>query len=451
MTLFPHQMEAIKSWEVANYKGIISMATGTGKTYTAIGCVDLVFSKPDPAVCFISVPYKHLIKQWKESVDRYGLSYDLIVECHSENPSWERQLSRAFPKMATGQLSKILAISTHSSLVSEKMVEQIVRVPAGIKKLLVADEVHGMGSEKRRNNLPNVFDYVLGLSATPKRMYDEIGNAFLKSFFGEIVYEFPLCRAVYELNAATNRTFLTPYYYYPVKIFLNENESKKYLRLTKQINNLIRENGIDMSSATVEDLEALNIRGLERLLFKRSEIIKTASEKLEKLPEILNRIKKTQGSLKDTIIFTHEKLIDGITKILENFHVTYKKFTQELCLKEREETLDAFKKGHLDVLVAIKILDEGVDVPTAKNAVILSSTTNPREYIQRLGRVLRTTEGKTSAHVYDFVVLSSFNNSAKFTELRELEEKFLRSEILRVKLIAECSLNGIDAISDVFS
>lgn len=449
MRLFQHQVDAIKAWQNANYKGIISMATGTGKTYTAVGCIDLIFNEIKSGICFISVPYKHLIKQWKDSINNYGLLHDLIIECHSENPNWTRQFLLAIPKILIGQFSKIIVISTHSTLVSEKMLEIIEKIRSDIKKLLIADEVHGMGSVKRRNNLPDVFDYVLGLSATPKRMYDEIGNSFLKNFFGEIIYEFPLCKAVYELNEATRRTYLTPYYYYPVRVFLNEKENEKYILLTRKINNLIRERGIDLSSVSIEDLEDSNIKELENLLFKRSEIIKTASDKLDKLPDILNAIKERQGNLKDTIIFAHEKIIDSVIEIVGNFHTTYAKFTQELSLKEREQILHAFKKGHIDVLIAIKILDEGVDVPSAKNAVILSSTTNPREYIQRLGRVLRTSDNKNSAYIYDFVVLSSFERFSNCIDLKTLEEKFMKSEILRVKLIAECSLNGIDAIKDI--
>ncbi|WP_241498760.1 DEAD/DEAH box helicase [Fervidobacterium thailandense] len=272
----------------------------------------------------------------------------------------------------------------------------------------------------------------------------------MKSFFGDIIYEFPLCKAVYELNVVTNKTYLTPYYYYPIKISLNAEESERYFFLTRKIVNLIKKKGIDLSTASLEDLETANIEDLERLLFKRSEIIKTASEKIEKLPEILRKIQDRQGDLKDTILFTHEKIIDKVIRVVESTHATYRRFTQELSLKEREQILDAFKKGHIDVLIAIKILDEGVDIPSAKNAVIISSTTNPREYIQRLGRVLRPSENKPLAYIYDFVVLDSLKMFSNSPELHTLEEKFARSELLRVRVIAECSLNGINAVTDVF-
>lgn len=437
--LFNHQIEAISCWKANGCKGILSMATGTGKTYTAIGALDEVLQGNKMLFTAISVPYAHLMDQWLDSIKKYGLDLDYTIKCFSENTNWHQELKKVIRKMKIGQFKNVLIISTHKTMVSEKMNELIDELKnQNIATMIIGDEVHGLGSEKRRENLSELFEYRLGLSATPKRMYDEIGNRFLHRYFGDVVYEFSLCKAVYTLNPTTYHTYLTPYYYFPYICTLTPKETEEYNEITRKILKKI----VNIDDMTYTDIEC--DEELKRLLIIRSKIIKAASEKMNILKEILSDIRIRIGEVKHTIIFTDDKLINETLRLVRSrFNAV--RFTQELNIDQRNLIIDQFEKGTIDVLVAMKILDEGVDIPNAKIAVLMSSTTNPREYIQRLGRILRTYDGKEHAYIYDIIVRAAYTSD----DLLKLENTVFKVEKERVKIIAECALNSTEAIERI--
>ncbi|RDI91130.1 type III restriction enzyme, res subunit [Thermosipho africanus Ob7] len=439
ITLFEHQNEAINSWKSNNFKGIISMATGTGKTYTAIGAIDRILKNNQKHFIVISVPYSHLIEQWNNSIKKFGLEVNFIVKCFSENSKWHSDLKRYVRKLLLGQIKNLLVISTHDTLVSGKMKDILLNIKADIKTILVADEVHSIGSLNRRENLSNIFRYRLGLSATPKRMYDDFGNSFLKEYFGEIVYEFSLCDAIYKINPLTYNTFLTPYYYYPYLCTLTENETKKYNYLTLKILNLVK-NSLDNIFDEIDTDEKLKM-----LLIKRSKIIKAARNKIKVLEDIISDIEKNHGEISHTIIFTDDKLINETIDLLNSKNIYAVKFTQELSNKQRIDVLENFGKGIIQVLVAMKILDEGVDVPESKIAIIMSSSTNPREFIQRIGRILRISENKKYSYIYDIITKPKFIEDA----VLNLEDSLFKAEKERVKIIAKCALNYKEVMDKV--
>ncbi|ACJ74512.1 type III restriction enzyme, res subunit [Thermosipho africanus TCF52B] len=439
ITLFEHQNEAINRWKSNNFKGIISMATGTGKTYTAIGAIDRILKNNQKHFIVISVPYSHLIEQWNNSIKKFGLNVNFIVKCFSENSKWHSDLKRYVRKLLLGQIKNLLIISTHDTLVSNKMKDILLNIKTDIETILVADEVHSIGSLKRRENLSNIFRYRLGLSATPKRMYDDFGNSFLKEYFGEIVYEFSLCDAIYKINPLTYNTFLTPYYYYPYLCILTENETKKYNYLTLKILNLVKN-----SSENIFD-EIDTDEKLKMLLIKRSKIIKAAKNKIKVLEDIISDIEKNNGEISHTIIFTDDKLINETIDLLKSKNIYAVKFTQELSNKQRIDVLENFGKGIIQVLVAMKILDEGVDVPESKIAIIMSSSTNPREFIQRIGRILRISENKKYSYIYDIITKPKYIEDA----VLNLEDSLFKAEKERVKIIAKCALNYKEVMDKV--
>lgn len=437
--LFEHQIKAIENWESNNFRGIISMATGTGKTYTAIGAIDKILKKSKKNFIVISVPYSHLIEQWNNSIKKYGLDIGFIVKCFSENSKWYSELKRYVRKLLLGQINNVLVISTHDTLVNDKMKDILLNLKAGIATVLVADEVHSIGSLKRRENLSNIFRYRLGLSATPKRMYDEFGNNFLKEYFGEIVYEFSLCDAIYNINPMTYKSFLTPYYYYPYLCTLTETETRKYNNLTMKIFNLLKNSSDDFYDVIENDEK------IKTLLIKRSKIIKAAKNKLKVLENILTDIEKNHGVISHTIIFTDDKLINETLDLLKSKKIYAVKFTQELSNKQRIEVLEDFGDGIIQVLVAIKILDEGVDVPESKIAIIMSSSKNPREFIQRIGRILRISENKKYSYIYDIITKPKLIEDSVLS----IEGKLFKAEKERVKIIAKCSLNYKEVMDKV--
>jgi len=438
--LFNHQIEAISCWKANGCKGILSMATGTGKTYTAIGALDEVLQSNKMLFTAISVPYAHLMDQWLDSIKKYGLDLDYTIKCFSENTNWHQELKKVIRKMKIGQFKNVLIISTHKTMVSEKMNELIDELKnQNIATMIIGDEVHGLGSEKRRENLSELFEYRLGLSATPKRMYDEIGNRFLHRYFGDVVYEFSLCKAIDKLNPATYRTYLTPYYYFPYICTLTSKETEEYNEITRKILQKISR----LDDITYDDIES--DEEIKRLLIIRSKIIKAAREKINILKNILVDIKVRFGEVNHTIIFTDDRLITETLKLLHAGGFIAVRFTQELNIDQRNLIIDQFEKGNIDVLVAMKILDEGVDIPNAKIAVLMSSTSNPREYIQRLGRILRIYDGKDYAYIYDIIVKPAYIPD----DLFKLENTVFKVEKERVKLIAECALNYKEAIDKI--
>jgi len=416
------------------------MATGTGKTYTAIGALDEVLQSNKMLFTAISVPYAHLMDQWLDSIKKYGLDLDYTIKCFSENTNWQQELKKVIRKMKIGQFKNVLIISTHTTMVSEKMNKLIDELKnQNIATMIIGDEVHGLGSEKRRENLSELFEYRLGLSATPKRMYDEIGNRFLHRYFGDVVYEFSLCKAIDKLNPATYRTYLTPYYYFPYICTLTSKETEEYNEITRKILQKISR----LDDITYDDIES--DEEIKRLLIIRSKIIKAAREKINILKNILADIKVRFGEVNHTIIFTDDRLITETLKLLHAGGFIAVKFTQELNIDQRNLIIDQFEKGNIDVLVAMKILDEGVDIPNAKIAVLMSSTSNPREYIQRLGRILRIYDGKDYAYIYDIIVKPAYIPD----DLFKLENTVFKVEKERVKLIAECALNYKEAIEKI--
>jgi len=416
------------------------MATGTGKTYTAIGALDEVLQSNKMLFTAISVPYAHLMDQWLDSIKKYGLDLDYTIKCFSENTNWQQELKKVIRKMKIGQFKNVLIISTHTTMVSEKMNKLIDELKnQNIATMIIGDEVHGLGSEKRRENLSELFEYRLGLSATPKRMYDEIGNRFLHRYFGDVVYEFSLCKAIDKLNPATYRTYLTPYYYFPYICTLTSKETEEYNEITRKILQKISR----LDDITYDDIES--DEEIKRLLIISSKIIKAAREKINILKNILADIKVRFGEVNHTIIFTDDRLITETLKLLHAGGFIAVKFTQELNIDQRNLIIDQFEKGNIDVLVAMKILDEGVDIPNAKIAVLMSSTSNPREYIQRLGRILRIYDGKDYAYIYDIIVKPAYIPD----DLFKLENTVFKVEKERVKLIAECALNYKEAIEKI--
>ncbi|MDN5324757.1 MAG: hypothetical protein PWP02_467 [Thermosipho sp. (in: thermotogales)] len=430
--LFKHQLEAIENLKGKNFRGIISMATGTGKTYTAIGAIDEIMKENIKNFIVISVPYSHLIDQWENSVRKYNLNVNFIIKCFSGNSKWYSDLKKYTRKLLLGQINNLLIISTHNTLISEKMNEILETLSDEVNKVLVADEVHGIGSLKRRENLSEVFNERIGLSATPKRMYDEYGNRFLKNYFGDIVYEFSLCDAIYNINPLTYDTFLTPYYYYPYLCSLTEEETRKYLSITKKILNKIKSKDDSDFYVEIEDDEEI-----KKLLIRRSKIIKSAVNKLEVLKNILSDIKEKDGEISHTIIFTDDKLIDVVLEYLKENKIFAYRFTQELSNKDRIKVLEDFGDGIIQILVAMKILDEGVDVPESKNAVIMSSSTNPREFIQRIGRVLRRSKNKRYSYIFDIITKPKYIEDS----VLPIENKLFKAEKERVNIIAKCAVN----------
>ena len=432
--LFDNQEEAVKNWLSNDKRGIFAMATGTGKTFTALGCLDKIISDEDKLVTIISVPYKHLIPQWLNSIETFGLieEFDRVINVSSSNSNGKKEFSDATSELNKNYIDKILVISTPHSMYKENFKSIISRKKHNIPYFLIADEMHELGSTRFRKALLDEYDYRLGLSATPDRKYDDFGTEYILNYFGDIVYEFPLKRAIKEINPLTNLSYLTKYDYHPFYIDLEDDELDEYYELT---NKLVK---------IKDDGSERNLKIIENLMFKRADILKNARNKMQVLEDILNEL---GPNTKNLIIYCSDEQIDEVVDIVGNkFDWRVKTFTYKDSSEPsdsydgksfRDDILVDFSKGKYDCLVAMHCLDEGVDIPSASKAILLCNSTNPREFIQRLGRVLRRYPGKNKADIYDLIIKPNVNKKSSHDDL---EKKIYDKELERFEMIADAMI-----------
>ncbi len=443
--LYDYQKDAVNAWLKNSMKGLFEMATGTGKTFTALGCAQVYLKRFDEGVIIISCPFGHLIQQWVVEIEKFGLTHPMII-CDSTNQGWRDQLADFLTDIQLENKNNLIVLTTHRTFSSEdfrsifRQFKSDERTPV----MTIIDEVHGIGAEKSQEGLLEIYDYRLGLSATPKRWFDDEGTEAIYNYFRgkekTVVFEFPLKKAINEINPRTNKTFLTPYRYIPNFVSLEEEELEKYISLTKSI-------VAKYNKANGKEKKEL----LENLIYLRADIIKDAEQKYKVLDEILDQLGE---KLSHTIIYCSPGQFDRVMRKCNERNIIAHSFTMEEGtnpkkeyggVSERQHILDQFGKGVYQVLVAMKCLDEGVDVPQAKNAIIMASSSNPREYIQRIGRVIRQYPSKKEANIYDIIVIPSKYDK----KIRDIEIKIFEKELSRYKEIAKNAINRADAFDKI--
>lgn len=446
ITLHEYQQEAISSWVGDNYHGIFDMATGTGKTYTGLGAIAKLSEDLDDRLAVIIVcPYQHLVEQWVEDIVRFNIK-PIIGYSSSPQKDWKNRLSKAVrDQKLRADKSFFCFVCTNATFTNDHVQEQISKIHAPV--LLVVDEAHNFGAASYARLLDDRFTYRLALSATLERHCDEEGTAILYNFFGKKCIEYPLERAI-------NEDKLTPYKYYPVVVHLNEDELGNYEQLS-----------YEMSKCIIKDKRGkykLNKHG-EILALKRARIVAGATEKLDALREQIqpyihdNNILVYCGAtnvLDERFDFSSSdagdvRQIEAVTNILGNeFGMDVAQFTSKENMETRAAIKEQFQRGdRLQAIVAIKCLDEGVNIPGIRTAFILASTTNPKEYIQRRGRVLRKAPRKPYAVIYDFVTLPRPLDSVASltTEQAQRDLALVKNELARLKEFGRLSQNSMDA------
>lgn len=442
--LYDYQLEAIKNWEKNNFRGIFDMATGSGKTLTGLGALCKLSEKLDNNLFAVIVcPYQHLVEQWVEDIERFNIK-PIIGYSASPQKNWKDRLSNFIRLKKLGiKNRKFCCFITTNATFSSNFVQNILDDVVG-KKLLIIDEAHNFGSPKLLKTLHDGYDYRLALSATLERHNDSIGTEGLYDFFGEKCIEYTLERAIKEKK-------LTPYKYYPILVYLSEDELIDYSNLTYEI-----------SKHVIQDKNGnkkLDHCG-EILAIERSRIIAGAQNKLTKLKEKILPYKEDNFILvycgATNVLLENQdisetniediKQITAVTKILGNeLNMKVSKFTSEENINERQIIKKDFEEKYLQCLVAIKCLDEGVNIPNIKTAFILASTTNPKEYIQRRGRVLRKSKTlkKDFAEIYDFITLPRILDSVQYLtkEQIKLEISLVKKEITRMEEFGKLSMN----------
>ncbi|MDR3586894.1 MAG: DEAD/DEAH box helicase family protein [Desulfosporosinus sp.] len=395
-----YQIDAMISWEIEKYRGIFDMATGTGKTYTALGALEVLCKKVKSNLgIFIVCPYQHLVEQWVTDIKAFGIK-PLI--CYS-GYDWKKKYKSMLSDFKLGVIQNFCVVTTNATFATEVMQKEINKLKGNV--CLVVDEAHNFGAKKQLECMKEVFKYRLALSATLERHHDNEGTQKLKDYFGNKCIEYTLARAIKEDK-------LTPYYYHPIPIYLDEDELEAYIELTEKIIKLLQNSKKD------EPMPKL----AEMLLIKRARIIAGARNKLKALYEIIKKQYVTENQIlvycgattienssyvEGKVDEEEKRQIEIVVDMLgNNLDMRVSKFTSEENVAEREMIKENFADGNmLQALIAIRCLDEGVNIPGIRTAFILASSTNPKEYIQRRGRVLRKAPNKPFARIYDFITL----------------------------------------------
>lgn len=387
------------------------MATGTGKTFTSLYAAQEYYKYKGRIFLIIIVPYIHLISQWMEECRKFGITN--ILNCSGNKNNWMYRLSNKVRDFNLGINEAEYIITSYSTAVSFEFTKEI----SSIKKnsFLIADECHYFGIKSIDHKKYINIDARMGLSATPDRWWDELGTNKIRNYFKSTVYS-------YDLEKAIKNRHLVEYKYYPIVVDLSADEVDKYEYLTRKLSILINSDDPDE-----DEILAVNIA--------RSKIIGNAEEKKLLLYNML--INKGISTISHTIVYCGQGQITEITKNLAKLGLRVHRFDHTLNNRERKDILKSFAEGNIQILVAIKCLDEGVDIPSTKEAYFLTSTSNPREFIQRRGRLLRKSPGKNLATLYDFIVMPQNTQRDTFTSIAEKE--FPR--------FAEFSRNAINSIS----
>ncbi len=436
-----YQEEAISKWVDNNSQGIFEMATGTGKTFTALGCVKEINKEIKDLVVVISAPYTHLLKQWINNINDFNMGFETII-ADSSNHKWKSELMDKTYDIRNKVLDKLIILTTHTTFAMPDFIDRIKKISYPI--LLICDEVHGIGSIERRNGLiEELYKYKLGLSATPSRWFDDEGTDIIMKFFKGTVYEFSLKKAINTINPDTGKTFLIKYDYIPLFVKLTESELQEYEEQTKKI-----ARSFFITKDKREKDELFNL-----LCIKRQKIITNSREKYNIFKELIKKI----IPINDCLVYVSPEQINNIQSIISKFDIRQHKFTSKEGIKpedkygglsERDFLLKEFEKRNYSILVAMKCLDEGVDIKSAKTAIILASTGNPKEYIQRRGRILRPHPNKDKATIYDFIVVPPIKDIS-MKELHDMEMKIFEKEMKRYKEFADSADNRVDCLKKV--
>ena len=387
--LYDYQKEAIQSWVDKGFRGFYVMATGTGKTWTAIYSAKRLLEE-HKCLIVIAAPYKHLVRQWAEDVK--SLFPDAETELiSSENSQWYTVSKRLILAQRYHPKKQIILITTIKSFYSEKF-DDVINLSEE-EKLLIVDEAHRF--TQRPESLKQTYRYMLGLSATPINGKHNEGGLDLLEFFGGQAYNLPI-------EEALERHFLVPYNYFPIFVSATATEEENFNALTSKMAGCFHENVLIDRERFVKYVRA------------RLRIMSMAEEKIARIREFINCVIEKDHFVVycgDGHLFDEQdeeiRHIQFVQNQMDDMGIKTSKFTASENMDRRMELVDMFNKQEIDAMVAIRCLDEGINIPSIKSALILSSNDDYREFVQRRGRILRKHKGKKSADIYDVVVLPS--------------------------------------------
>jgi len=431
VTVRDYQRKAVESWLGQRGRGILKMATGTGKTKTAMfaACqlAQALGSREQPLVLLIIAPLQHLVDQWIGEVQEFGVRPTAVYESSQRwLPIVEDQLAEA----RLGQRPVVAMVATNASFAGDRFQSVLSRITQPL--LVIADEAHHLGSSAYRSRLPQNATYRLALSATPERWFDDAGTDALTGYFGPVVFELGLGQAI-EMGA------LCRYRYQPRLVELADAENELYVDLTAQI-------ARRLASGDSMDDDASSPIGY--LLRRRAAVLGHAVGKLGQLRTDLDARREAWYQL----VYCAEgsqpaepgepagptQIAQVLDMIGNELNLAAHSYVAETPRTERRVLLRRFGTGHdLRVLVAMRCLDEGVDIPAARVAYLLASSSNPRQFIQRRGRILRPAPGKKTAEIIDYLAVPQDGTPLNF----DVERSLLTRELERANEFGKLAEN----------
>ena len=425
-----HQKKALSNWQSNDFNGIFALATGAGKTITALHAATQLANFQKRLTLIIAVPYQNLADQWCEVMELFSMT---AIRCYMSKVNWQLELSTAISDFNLNMAKPFLAIVVVNRTLSSPVFQKEIQRINPDNLLFVGDECHHHASNVIKN-LP-AARFRIGLSATPWSSKEEEKENLLKTYYGGIV-------ADYSISDALSDNVLTPYQYFMHTFHLSDEETEEYQKLSVEIGKII---------AVREQGGSINEQILLAISMKRSRLIGSAENKFGLLETLLKSIKKDKHTLfycgdgsvidersDDVADNPSIRDIERVASILHEQGWTSSRFTADESLKERRQIIDDFKLGFIDAMVSIRVLDEGIDIPACKQAFLLASSRNERQFIQRRGRILRKTPGKDFSVIHDFIVLPSENNG-----IDDCLKKLIESELERVIEFAHVAINKI--------
>jgi superfamily II DNA or RNA helicase len=446
-----YQNEAIRSWFTHGNRGIFEMATGTGKTFCAICCLKEMEKTKDSLLVVIACPTQNLINQWKRELKKWGYeSNDTLIVKKKWMTEFRRLVNDLNFKIKIKQKVQIM-ITTYDTFNTEEFTKNVKKCER--PTMIICDEVHASGAERTSTGLLEEYDHRLGLSATPERYFDPDGTNRIMKFFdpiekcedcsehNSIVFSFELKDAIPK--------YLVEYDYFPYYVDLTDDELEEYKNKTIAI-----ARKVEKAKDNFEEKELIKM-----IIFQRANIIKNATNKIKKFKEIISENKSIDFAVIYCAPSKQNKEDDQITQVQNELNKipisNHRIKSNEISLKQEMEILDKLESGSIKVVESIEMLDEGLDIPPLKNAILLASTGNPKQFVQRRGRVLRKWNGtypdgtvKDHATIYDIFVIPYLNKEID-PEYLKIEKKIVEKELKRHEEMSQISRNpklGLDKI-----
>ena len=433
-----HQIDALEAWRAkGDFQGTFDLATGAGKTITAIHAVVRLSEAIDGLVCVIAAPYQNLADQW---IDILGTFNIYPVKCYISRTQWEDKLRSMVHELTMGS-RKFGAIVVVNRTLKSTVFQECLSKIKGSHLLWIGDECHHHTSKAYEGFLPEHARYRIGLSATPEHYLDEERNERLNEFYGDIVYSYTLKQAIQD-------KVLTPYVYYPHLVEFTGSEADEFVELSEQIGRIMARKSTKTSEMTPQ---------LTGLLMRRARLVGSAANKLPALQAVLAGKRPTQHTLfycGDGSVETDEgatdaeesinqskRQVEAVSAMLHGMSWDVSRFTSRESRKNRDNILENFRLGFIDAMVAIRCLDEGIDVPACSTAYILASSRDPRQFVQRRGRILRRSPGKEQALIHDFIVVLPQG----YEDGSDYAKRLIKSELGRVAEFSSLSENRSEA------